>query len=655
MPHAVMGGEVLNNLCVYMCGKSDVHEKVYDSIQKEIKNLKNANVPIHSFKCRRKTLESSFLKMKKKGLKCPEEILDFIGVRILCMLEEDVRTVHFALIDELPKNNYAIKEIKVYGWNDVTNGKYTYKDFEKALSHSKSAVLQDKEFTFTRSEKISGYSSVHYIVVNDYGVPIEIQLRTVFQDVWAELEHYFVYKSREIHPQIRNTFNILADELKAKDAMLSHMRDVVNNEEKKQRYSNMRAAPRGYFVPDDEFGSVEHKMERAKKQDPWDRFRRRYKKYASSVMSQRRLEPSAEAWVKDASINLQELHKCVPRLPKEDMEDPALEKAISFFFNFESAYLALADAKYEKALDAYAKMDGDDTSTYATYFRRGEIALLNGNEATALSEFDLCESSMEKTQTVRPLNKFRVYLYLSHIYAYIGEEYIDSAVISIDKAYGVYKKSFRNLDIQGGEVFRYNMNDKLQMYNNLCWIYTMKYIYLYQNFALGLDPQRKVKAEDTAIDQEKREAARLGVEDAYEKAKKWYLVLLEKNDERYMFANIYDTMAWFCYQSYLFEKKKYKSLVGEGFDVNDLRREKYKKWISDAYAHSKKIQVSQEYASHNVVSMNIHMNHLHAICSAYEKEECSPNACDISERLELVRMRLIDKECLDAFRTRHKD
>jgi putative GTP pyrophosphokinase len=94
-------------------------------------------------------------------------ITDLLGIRIICPFIEDL-----SVIEEIIKNNFTIIEIE-------RKGHYNFKEF--------------------------GYESTHLLIkipqniITQHGSPgtdiIEIQIRTILQDAWAEVEHEIVYKA----------------------------------------------------------------------------------------------------------------------------------------------------------------------------------------------------------------------------------------------------------------------------------------------------------------------------------------------------------------------------------------------------------------------------------------------------------------------------
>jgi putative GTP pyrophosphokinase len=95
------------------------------------------------------------------------QITDLMGIRVICPFIEDLRAA-----ENLIKENFNVVETEI-------KGHYTFKEF--------------------------GYESTHLLIVipqesiDKYGNPgtdiIEIQIRTILQDAWAEVEHELVYKA----------------------------------------------------------------------------------------------------------------------------------------------------------------------------------------------------------------------------------------------------------------------------------------------------------------------------------------------------------------------------------------------------------------------------------------------------------------------------
>jgi putative GTP pyrophosphokinase len=115
-----------------------------------------------------------YLRLLKKNASSRESpvITDIIGIRIVCPFLEDL-----VLVEELLRKNFEILEIEKKGTD------HTFREF--------------------------GYESIHLLIkipaesIQKLGFPgcdvAEIQIRTILQDAWAEVEHELVYKA-EFNP-----------------------------------------------------------------------------------------------------------------------------------------------------------------------------------------------------------------------------------------------------------------------------------------------------------------------------------------------------------------------------------------------------------------------------------------------------------------------
>jgi putative GTP pyrophosphokinase len=122
---------------------------------------------------RPKSFESYFrkvLKLLKAGSSFPQ-ITDLMGVRIICLFIEDL-----ALVEEVIKKHFDLVEVE-------RKGHYTFREFGYESTHLLIEIPSD-------------------IVAKRGNADIniaEIQIRTILQEAWAEVEHEMVYKA-EFNP-----------------------------------------------------------------------------------------------------------------------------------------------------------------------------------------------------------------------------------------------------------------------------------------------------------------------------------------------------------------------------------------------------------------------------------------------------------------------
>lgn len=165
-----------------------------ESIVKE--NLEQSKVQYHSVTSRGKSLKSFTDKAKSGKYADPiNEIKDMAGVRVITYLESDVRKVA-----------------------DVIERLF---DIDKAHSLDQSQLLG--------SDRL-GYRSVHYVAKFDKtrcklpeyeiykNLPFEIQIRSILQHAWAEIEHDRNYKfSGKLPTELERRFYLVAGMLEYAD------------------------------------------------------------------------------------------------------------------------------------------------------------------------------------------------------------------------------------------------------------------------------------------------------------------------------------------------------------------------------------------------------------------------------------------------------
>lgn len=179
-------------------------DKVLHELQRRIKlSLESVDVT-PALKYRVKSFDSFYEKLLRRSRECSsgEDVLitDLIGVRVVCPFVEDL-----ALVEETLRSAFEVTEIERKGAN-----------------------LGETEF---------GYSSVHLLI----SVPddirdsfhldrrwvCEVQLRTILQDAWAEVEHELVYKA-ELTPldtRLRRKLAALNANLTLSDIIFQEIRD----------------------------------------------------------------------------------------------------------------------------------------------------------------------------------------------------------------------------------------------------------------------------------------------------------------------------------------------------------------------------------------------------------------------------------------------
>lgn len=177
--------------------KRDKYQSLCDLVKTLIEQLlKRNSVNYHSITCRAKDVDSFEKKCRKDKYSSPkDEITDMAGIRIITYLDSDVER-----IGSIIEREFLIDE---------------------ANSINKSKRLDVNQV---------GYRSVHYIAklpekrimlseYEDYkDMTFEIQIRTILQHAWAEIEHDRNYKFNGVlPPEIKRRFYLAAGALELID------------------------------------------------------------------------------------------------------------------------------------------------------------------------------------------------------------------------------------------------------------------------------------------------------------------------------------------------------------------------------------------------------------------------------------------------------
>jgi ppGpp synthetase/RelA/SpoT-type nucleotidyltranferase len=175
--------------------------------------LKSQNIDYLAVSARTKNLPSLLEKLDRKGYQDIEEVTDMVGVRVITYIESDVEKVC-----HLIESAFLIHKDK---------------------STDKSKELQINEI---------GYRSVHYIcelgahrvslpeLAQFENLHFEIQVRTVLQHAWAEIEHDRSYKfAGELPIAIKRRLNLLAGCLEIVDREFDTLAQELDQHEKESK------------------------------------------------------------------------------------------------------------------------------------------------------------------------------------------------------------------------------------------------------------------------------------------------------------------------------------------------------------------------------------------------------------------------------------
>lgn len=140
---------------------------------------------IHSIKSRLKDIDHLRDKLNRKwdeGIPVDGEnlfanVTDLAGVRVLHLYQDQFPLIHQAVLSQLKSGDWHLhEEPKAYSWDPEAH------EFFKGLGLSPEI-------------KASHYTSIHYLLKprKDSEVCCELQVRTLFEEIWGEIDHQVNY------------------------------------------------------------------------------------------------------------------------------------------------------------------------------------------------------------------------------------------------------------------------------------------------------------------------------------------------------------------------------------------------------------------------------------------------------------------------------
>jgi len=169
--------------------KSHEFELFMNWVADFISNHPDLNQPgneiIHSSKRRLKDKEHLREKLSRKAISGDNidienffnKITDFSGVRIIHLFQEQFSHIDAIIRSRIESEDWVLHERpKAYTWDPESAAYF-------------------RKFDLNVEEKPTSYTSVHYVVRPRQKSPIscEIQVRTLFEEIWGEVDHKINY------------------------------------------------------------------------------------------------------------------------------------------------------------------------------------------------------------------------------------------------------------------------------------------------------------------------------------------------------------------------------------------------------------------------------------------------------------------------------
>jgi len=458
-----------------------------------------AEIPIYLTKARIKRPESAYLKMKKDDCSFGD-LKDVAGLRMITLFERDIYDVHDFLLFLFKDNKYALRSSRVYNWQKK----------EEIVLLDKTLQSYYTGSTILPKKKKTGYKSVHYVFSirkDSETYFVEVQLRTLVQDVWGELAHKLAYKKGAVNPYITKSFGLAAKELETVEDLFGHLRDISDKEKTGEMFLNYKVGPKYFFSYEDDVVFACFNKN--------DAVKNCYEEYWSTM---KRYDPDdiSDEWLSKAKQKLGALRKVIGVCPDEN-------EWYYYWDKMESAFLLFCQADYAEAMEIYKSLQEKYKERYCVFFRIGELYSLQDDMVSALTCFDEVDQLIDRFSKDDYLNQYRIKTRMALVYWSLGEEYVDIAVKKIKEAYGFLKK----VEKAGSE---YKYSDRVKLLNNMCWYFMERY----------LVNKEKKYLEDVEVD----------LDNMFAELSEVYDELSGELEGDYVSRNMLDTAAWYNYNLY---------------------------------------------------------------------------------------------------------
>ena len=178
---------------------------------------------VHSVKSRLKDSQHLRKKIQRKSSPenpiTPENIFDRVtdiaGVRVLHLYQAQFTQIHRAIHEKLDNQDWVLyEEPKAYTWDPESQGFFA--------DHGLNVEVKE-----------SLYTSIHYVIKPRENSPVscEIQVRTLFEEIWGEIDHLVNYPEPTNNVACREQIGVLARLVGAGSRLADSIYRVYSEEE----------------------------------------------------------------------------------------------------------------------------------------------------------------------------------------------------------------------------------------------------------------------------------------------------------------------------------------------------------------------------------------------------------------------------------------
>jgi putative GTP pyrophosphokinase len=324
----------------------DIYGSYLTVIMQNIEEILQKNIKLSSqptYKTRIKSFSSYYKKLLRiKPLEAAQSdglvsLTDMIGIRIICTFLEDLSVV----LDEL-RPLFEIKEIEKKGASQSFN-EFGYESIHLLVRIPPDCIPEKNTFPGMELPP---------------DAVCEIQIRTILQDAWAEVEHELIYKS-EFSPfdlPLRRKLASMNASLSLADIIFQEIRDY-----QKKLQGEMEERRKSFYEKADELDSI-------KPETPY-----------SEAEKIERITPYVRGTIDDMLLdaihahNEGDLDKAVKIYTQIIESNPAPDNVVLSVIHKHRGMAYFACSEYEKSLDDFKASFGFDPHNFRSLYYEGIV------------------------------------------------------------------------------------------------------------------------------------------------------------------------------------------------------------------------------------------------------------------------------------------
>lgn len=380
------------------------YRKLFSVILKNIQAKITGEISLNPkpvYKSRIKSFDSYYSKLLRLKSKEASEIQDLVcltdmmGIRIICAFLEDITTVENQI-----KKTYEVKEIEHKG-NPQNIREFGYESTHILIGIPKDCLNLDE----IEDEEIRNLPIPEQLVC-------EIQVRTILQDAWAEVEHELIYK-QEFTPfdaPLRRKLASVNASLNLADIIFQEIRDYQEKLQKEVAERRTSFYEQADIITDKENTELKPKTEEPKDIN--------------------RVSPYVYGTIDDMILAAIHAHNAgnIPEAIRIysailDNENANNDMVLSVIHKHRGmAYFAQND--YEKSLEDFKKSSEYDPKSFRSIYYEGIVYSVIGNNDAAIECFDRSLA----------INEFQSHALFRRALAYYNKNENDKALSDIQAA-----------------------------------------------------------------------------------------------------------------------------------------------------------------------------------------------------------------------------